>query len=98
MTRINALRSPGTVLKEDFLEPLGLSEIALAREIGLPLFTLGRVVRDEAPVTPDLARVLGRRFDVDPQWWLDMQARWDHEASGDDVLGDLGGIIPVRAS
>ncbi|HMG50784.1 MAG TPA: hypothetical protein VK597_09295, partial [Inquilinus sp.] len=78
------------------LEPSGLSVFDVARAIGVSPPLLMSFIAGAARLYPDLARRLGRHFDVDPQWWIDMQANWDRESRGDDVIGGLSGIVPVR--
>lgn len=68
---------PGEVLREEFMEPLGLSAIALARAIGVPRTRIERV-RDEATgVTADTALRLGALLGTSPEFWMNLQANHD---------------------
>jgi antitoxin HigA-1 len=67
---------PGEFLAETLSE-LGLSQAALARAIGVSPMRVSHVVRGKRPVTAELALLFGRAFDQSPQYWLNLQARYD---------------------
>lgn len=82
---------PGEVLRLDFLEPLGISQHALAKAIGVPPQRVLGIVHGRRAVTADTALRLGRYFGVEPQLWLNLQTRYDLDHA-EDALGDrLGG-------
>ena len=68
---------PGEVLAEEYLEPLGLSANAIGRAIGVPGNRISDIVRQRRDVSADTAIRLGRFFDVDPRFWLNLQAAYD---------------------
>ena len=70
-------RHPGVLLKERFLDPLGITTERLAIAIGLPLAEIDVLVAGQVALTPDIALRLGLFFDVPALWWLEMQARYD---------------------
>jgi addiction module HigA family antidote len=76
---------PGEVLRLDFLEPLGISQYALAKAIGVPPQRVLEIVH--RAVTADTALRLGRYFGVEPQLWLNLQTRYDLDRT-EDALGD----------
>ncbi len=83
---------PGDVLREDYLEPLGLSINALARALAVPASRIGDIVLERRAITADTALRLVRYFggeDEDAQGWLNMQAAYDlkmtAKASGKDI-------------
>ena len=67
---------PGEFLAEILIE-LGLSQAALARAIGVSPMRISHLVKGTRPVTAELALLLGRAFDQSPQYWLNLQARFD---------------------
>jgi addiction module HigA family antidote len=75
MPRLGA--HPGEVLAEEYLKPLGLSANALAKAIGVPGNRVSDIVRRRRDVSADTAIRLGRFFDVDPRFWLNLQAAYD---------------------
>lgn len=78
---------PGAILAEEFLEPLGLSAYALAREIGVPRNRITGIVRGERAITADTALRLARFFDMSPEFWLGLQMDYDLETTR-AVIGD----------
>ena len=62
---------PGEILLHDFMEPLGLSQYALAKAIGVAPMRVSQIVRGQRAVTADTALRLSRYFGTRPGWWLD---------------------------
>lgn len=78
---------PGEILRLDFLEPLGISQYALAKGIGVPPQRILEIVHGRRAVTADIALRLGRYFGIEPQLWLNLQTRYDLNHA-EDALGD----------
>jgi addiction module HigA family antidote len=70
---------PGEVLLEEFLEPLGISQNRLAREIGVPPRRINEIVLGKRSVTPDTALRLSRYFGTSSRFWLGIQMDYDLE-------------------
>lgn len=70
-------RHPGAILKERYLDPLGITASRLARSLDLPLSRVVDLIDGRCSITPDLAARLALFFDVPPDWWLFSQARYD---------------------
>ena len=68
---------PGQFLREEFLAPLGLSVYALARALNVPRPRLNEVVRGRRSVSTDTALRLARYFGTSPQFWINLQVRYD---------------------
>jgi addiction module HigA family antidote len=68
---------PGEILQEEFLSPLGITQVALAAHIGVPVQRINELVRGKRGVTPDTAWLLGQAFDTTPEFWLNLQAAYD---------------------
>ena len=71
--------TPGEVLMEDFLTPLGLSQYRLAIDIGVPARRINEIVKGQRAITADTALRLGRYFKISPQFWLNLQSHHDLE-------------------
>ena len=69
--------SPGEMLAEEFLKPLGLSQNRLAMSIHVPSTRIGEIVRGKRAITPDTALRLARFFDNSPEFWLNLQQMHD---------------------
>lgn len=72
---------PGEILREDFLEPMGVTAYRLAKATGMPIQRVSAIVNEKRSITADTALRLGRFFGVDPQWWMNMQAYFDLETA-----------------
>ena len=71
------------MLREEFLKPLGLTQVETARELGMSVNRLNELVLGMRGVTADTALRLARRFKTTPQFWMHLQADWDlHQAKG----------------
>ena len=69
--------SPGEMLEEEFLKPLGLSQNRLAMNIHVPSTRIGEIVRGKRAITPDTALRLARFFGNSPEFWLNLQQMHD---------------------
>jgi addiction module HigA family antidote len=65
------------MLLEEFLRPLGLSQVQAARQLGISLNRLNEILLGKRSVTADTALRLARRFKTSPQLWMHLQADWD---------------------
>jgi len=86
---------PGEVLREEYLEPLGLSARALAKEIGVPANRLTEIIRERRGITADTAIRLGRYFGTDPRFWLNLQTAYDLSKAEAETTYSK---IPIRAA
>jgi antitoxin HigA-1 len=72
---------PGEMLLEEYLKPLGLSQVVAARGLGISVNRLNELVRGRRGVTADTALRLARFFKTTPRVWMHLQADWDlHQA------------------
>lgn len=80
MVRIPTDRAPthpGEMLLEEFLQPLGLTQRDLADAIHVPFQRVNEVVRGRRGVTPSTALRLSRFLGTTPDYWVNLQLRWD---------------------
>jgi addiction module HigA family antidote len=71
------------MLLEEFLRPLGMTQVDAARELGISANRLNELVLGKRGITADTALRLARRFGTTPQLWMHLQADWDlHRALG----------------
>ena len=68
---------PGEMLREEFLAPLGMSQIALAMKIRVPATRIGDILHGRRGITPDTALRLARFFGNSPEFWLNLQQMHD---------------------
>ena len=87
---------PGEVLKELYLDPLGMGAIAFARRLDVPRTRIERLVKGVTSVTPDTALRLARAFNTTPAYWMNMQTNYDMSVASKVV--DVSGIGPLFAA
>lgn len=75
--RIERPTSPGEMLREEFMVPLGLSAKRLALEIGVPTNRITGILHGTRAISAETAILLGRRFDMSPEFWLGLQMSFD---------------------
>ena len=68
---------PGQILLEEFLNPLGLSQVALASHIDVPVQRVNEIVRGKRGITPDSAWLFAEAFGTSPEFWLNLQSNYD---------------------
>ncbi len=78
---------PGEILQEEFLRPMGLSQNRLALAVGVPARRINEIVLGKRAITADTALRLGVYFDMDPQFWVNLQSHYELEVAR-DKLGD----------
>lgn len=80
---------PGEVLREEFMEPLGLSAIAVARAIHVPRTRIERIVSEHTGISADTALRLAKLLGTTPAFWLNLQNRFDVETAECQIRADL---------
>jgi addiction module HigA family antidote len=68
---------PGEILKEDFLEPLGVTQVAFARHLEIPVQRVNEIIRGKRGVTPETAWLFSQALGTTPQFWLNLQNAYD---------------------
>lgn len=78
---------PGEILREEFLEPMGISAYKLAKDINVPLTRITAILDGQRSITADTALRLSRYFSMSEQFWSNLQANYDLQVAK-DALGD----------
>lgn len=68
---------PGEMLYEEFLKPLGLTQVALAKHLDIPVQRINELVRGKRGVTPQTAWLLAGALGTTPEFWINLQANHD---------------------
>ncbi|WP_308606411.1 HigA family addiction module antitoxin [uncultured Corynebacterium sp.] len=89
---------PGEVLNEDFIEAFGITQHKLVVEIGIPPRRINEIVHGKRGITADTALRLGKYFGIEPQYWLNLQSRYELEVAEDAVADEIDGIRPLGAA
>lgn len=90
--------TPGELLLEEFLKPMGISQYRLAKEIGVPAQRIGEIVAGRRAITADTDLRLCRFFRLSNGYWLRAQALYDTEVAEDALSEELAKIKPWSAT
>lgn len=90
--------TPGEILAEDFLKPMGISQYRLARDIGVPPRRINEIVKGQRAITADTALRLGRYFHMAPHFWLNLQTHYDLEQEQERLGSRLEREVKMRVA
>jgi addiction module HigA family antidote len=68
---------PGEILLEEFLNPLGLTQVAFAEHLGVPVQRINEIVRGKRGITPETAWLFSESFGTTPEFWLNLQTNYE---------------------
>lgn len=68
---------PGVILRQEFLAPLGASQVAFAAHLGVPVQRINELVRGKRGITPETAWLLSQALDTTPEFWINLQTAYD---------------------
>ena len=89
--------TPGEILRDDFMEPLGISINRLSRDLSVPPNRISEIVNGKRSITADTALRLQRYFGVKAQFWLNLQNEFDLRQARRKIWTDIEQrIIPVK--
>ncbi len=88
--------SPGTILKEEFMEPLGISQNGLARAIDVPPNRINDILQGKRVISADTALRLARYFHNTPGFWMNLQSHYEIECAKEQSGKAISAIKPLR--
>lgn len=68
---------PGVILSQEFLLPLGISQVAFAAHLGVPVQRVNELIRGKRGVTPETAWLLSEALNTTPEFWVNLQSAYD---------------------
>ena len=86
--------TPGEMLREEFLEPMGLTQKQLANDIGVSYQRVNELINNKRGITPSTALRLGKYFGTSPDFWLNLQRANDLYAVLKKEQNEIDKIIP----
>jgi addiction module HigA family antidote len=86
---------PGEILLEEFLQPMGISQYRLAKDISVPPRRINEIVNGKRGITANTALRLSRYFGMSERFWLNLQTRYDLELEKDKLKGQLEQDVKV---
>ena len=97
MNKMRAIH-PGEIIKQEYLEPLGMSVNALAMALRVPTPRINDVVRGKWSVSVDTALHLARYFNTSPQFWLNLQTSYDLKIAEKGIASIEHEILPLQVA
>jgi len=89
--------TPGEILREDFMQPSGISINQLSRDLSVPPNRISEIVKGKRSITTDTALRLQRYFGIEAQFWLNLQTEYDLRMIKRKIWADIERrIIPVK--
>ena len=89
--------TPGELLMEEFLKPMGITQYRLAKEIGVPQRRIGEIVAGKRAITADTDLRLAQYFGLSDGYWLRAQALYDTQLAREAMAETLARIRPLAA-
>ena len=89
---------PGEILKEEFLDPMGISQYRLAKDINVPPRRINEIVHGKRSISADTALRLSRYFKMSALFWINLQGHYDLETASERLLPKLEKEIKIYAS
>jgi addiction module HigA family antidote len=87
---------PGEILKEEFLDPMGVTVYRLSRETGLSQTRLSQIIKGERSITAETALKLGKFFNVPAEFWMNLQSLYDIEEAQKQYRKELNSIHSIQ--
>jgi addiction module HigA family antidote len=87
---------PGEILKEEFLDPMGVTVYRLSRETGLSQTRLSQIIKGERSITAETALKLGKFFNVPAEFWMNLQSLYDIEEAQKQYRKELKSIHSIQ--
>lgn len=80
---------PGEILLEEFMNPLEISQNKLARDIDVPVGRISEIIHGKRVITTDTALRLSVYFSTTPEFWINLQTRYDLKVAKQELLPDI---------
>ena len=90
--------TPGEILLEEFLKPMGLTAYRLAKDIGVPQIRIGQIIAGKRSITVDTGLRLSKYFGLNDAFWTGLQLDHDAAVAKDALAGALAKIKPLKAA
>jgi len=91
--------TPGEILREDFMEPMGISMNQLSRDLVVPPNRISEIINGKRGITVDTALRLDRYFGIEAQFWLNLQSEYDLRIMKRKIGADIERrILPLKKS
>jgi addiction module HigA family antidote len=95
MTRLKNVH-PGEILKEEFLEPMGITAYRLSKSVGIPQTRTSQIIKGNRRITADTALRLSKYFGTSAKFWMGLQDDFDLEEESHNIKDELEQIAEVN--
>ena len=85
---------PGKILREEFMEPVGITAYALAKALHVPLPRVNDIVREKRAISPEMAVLLSIYFGTSDSYWINLQGHYNLVIAKDRVAKQAARIQP----
>ena len=89
------ISTPGEILLEEFLQPLGISQYRLAKAIGKPQSAVSDVVNGRRAITPEMAWLLSRALGTTPEFWLNLEATYRLKTIDESAMPQVTPLVNI---
>ena len=90
---------PGEMLREEFLKPYGISMTKLAIDLHVPVTRIADIAAERRGITSDTALRLARYFHTTPEFWMNMQVKYELDVAEDERLPEIERVVhPLQRS
>ncbi|MEK7637274.1 MAG: HigA family addiction module antitoxin [Patescibacteria group bacterium] len=86
---------PGEILMEEFLEPFAISQYRLAKDVDVAPRRINEIIHGERAISADTALRLGKYFRTSPQFWLNLQSRFDLAVQEEELSSVLKNKVKI---
>ena len=87
------LSTPGEILLEEFLEPLGISQYRLAKAIGKPQSAISDIVHGRRAITVEMAWLLGKALGTSPEFWINLEATYQLRSLNESKMPEVVALV-----
>ena len=87
------ISTPGEILKEEFLDELGISQYRLAKAIGKPQSAISDIIHGKRTITPEMAYLIGTALGTTPDFWLQLQTTYQLKTLNPDALPPVEALV-----
>ena len=89
---------PGDILLEEFIEPMNISKNQLAKDINVPPNRISQIINGKREITFDTALRLGQYFNIEPEFWINLQTRYNMKKARDSIGVKIKKEVKARFS
>lgn len=89
--------TPGEILLEEFLEPMGISQYRLAKAMGVPPRRINEIIHGKRRITPETGIRMSRALGLSDTYWVTMQVNYDLEVEKEKHQAEIDAIHPLSA-